>query len=36
MKNIHKKEGAIGPSPTQFTVVQCLNSKIHLGHKSQE
>lgn len=29
MKNIHKKE-------TQFTVVQCLNSKIHLGHKSQE
>ena len=43
MKNIHKKEGAkrsqssiINPSPTQFTVVQCLNSKIHLGHKSQE
>ena len=36
MKNIHKKEGAIGPSATQFTVVQCLNSKIHLGHKSQE
>ena len=36
MKNIHKKEGAIGPSETQFTVVQCLNSKIHLGHKSQE
>ena len=29
MKNIHKKE-------TQFTVVQCLNSQIHLGHKSQE
>lgn len=29
MKNIHKKE-------TQFTVVQCLNSKTHLGHKSQE
>jgi small subunit ribosomal protein S2 len=36
MKNIHKKEGVINPSPTQFTVVQCLNSKIHLGHKSQE
>ena len=36
MKNIHKKEGVIDPSPTQFTVVQCLNSKIHLGHKSQE
>ena len=36
MKNIHKKEGVIDPSPIQFTVVQCLNSKIHLGHKSQE
>ena len=27
--------GGSGAQPP-FTVVQCLNSKIHLGHKSQE